>query len=207
MKSTIRILLADDHLVVRMGLSALLSAQPGFEVVGEAADGDSAVRLAKKLRPSVVIMDLRMPNKDGVTATREIRQDLPETNVLVLTTYGDSQEVAHALDAGAVGALIKDCSKTCLVSAIRAVAAGRRTISPEIESSLAAKPSLPQLSPRHREILQLVARGLNNGDIAKLLGISRNCVKVHLSTAYARLGASARAEAVTMALDAGLISP
>lgn len=207
MKSTIRILLADDHLVVRMGLSALLSAQPGFEVVGEAADGDSAVRLAKKLRPSVVIMDLRMPNKDGVTATREIRQDLPETNVLVLTTYGDSQEVAHALDAGAVGALIKDCSKTCLVSAIRAVAAGRRTISPEIESSLAAKPSLPQLSPRHREILQLVARGLNNGDIAKLLGISRNCVKVHLSTAYARLGASARAEAVTMALDAGLINP
>ena len=207
MKSTIRILLADDHLVVRMGLSALLSAQPGFVVVGEAADGDSAVRLAKKLRPSVVIMDLRMPNKDGVTATREIRQDLPETNVLVLTTYGDSQEVAHALDAGAVGALIKDCSKTCLVSAIRAVAAGRRTISPEIESSLAAKPSLPQLSPRHREILQLVARGLNNGDIAKLLGISRNCVKVHLSTAYARLGASARAEAVTMALDAGLISP
>ena len=207
MKSTIRILLADDHLVVRMGLSALLSAQPGFEVVGEAADGDSAIRLAKKLRPSVVIMDLRMPNKDGVTATREIRQDLPETNVLVLTTYGDSQEVAHALDAGAVGALIKDCSKTCLVSAIRAVAAGRRTISPEIESSLAAKPSLPQLSPRHREILQLVARGLNNGDIAKLLGISRNCVKVHLSTAYARLGASARAEAVTMALDADLINP
>ena len=207
MKSTIRILLADDHLVVRMGLSALLSAQPGFEVVGEASDGDSAVRLAKKLRPSVVIMDVRMPNKDGVTATREIRQDLPETNVLVLTTYGDSQEVAHALDAGAVGALIKDCSKTCLVSAIRAVAAGRRTISPEIESSLAAKPSLPQLSPRHREILQLVARGLNNGDIAKLLGISRNCVKVHLSTAYARLGASARAEAVTMALDAGLINP
>ena len=207
MKSTIRILLADDHLVVRMGLSALLSAQPGFEVVGEAADGDSAIRLAKKLRPSVVIMDLRMPNKDGVTATREIRQDLPETNVLVLTTYGDSQEVAHALDAGAVGALIKDCSKTCLVSAIRAVAAGRRTISPEIENSLAAKPSLPQLSPRHREILQLVARGLNNGDIAKLLGISRNCVKVHLSTAYARLGASARAEAVTMALDAGLINP
>ena len=207
MKSTIRILLADDHLVVRMGLSALLSAQPGLEVVGEASDGDSAVRLAKKLRPSVVIMDVRMPNKDGVIATREIRQDLPETNVLVLTTYGDSQEVARALDAGAVGALIKDCSKACLVSAIRAAAAGRRTISPEIESSLAAKPSLPQLSPRHREILQLVARGLNNGDIAKLLGISRNCVKVHLSTAYARLGASARAEAVTMALDAGLISP
>ena len=207
MKSTIRILLADDHLVVRMGLSALLSAQPGLEVVGEASDGDSAVRLAKKLRPSVVIMDVRMPNKDGVTATREIRQDLPETNVLVLTTYGDSQEVARALDAGAVGALIKDCSKACLVSAIRAAAAGRRTISPEIESSLAAKPSLPQLSPRHREILQLVARGLNNGDIAKLLGISRNCVKVHLSTAYARLGASARAEAVTMALDAGLINP
>ena len=207
MKSTIRILLADDHLVVRMGLSALLSAQPGLEVVGEASDGDSAVRLAKKLRPSVVIMDVRMPNKDGVTATREIRQDLPETNVLVLTTYGDSQEVARALDSGAVGALIKDCSKACLVSAIRAAAAGRRTISPEIESSLATKPSLPQLSPRHREILQLVARGLNNGDIAKMLGISRNCVKVHLSTAYARLGASARAEAVTMALDAGLINP
>lgn len=207
MKSTIRILLTDDHLVVRMGLSALLSAQPGLEVVGEAADGDSAVRLAKKLRPSVVVMDIRMPNKDGVTATREIRHDLPETNVLVLTTYGDSQDVARALDAGAIGALIKDCSKTCLVSAIRAAAAGRRTISPEIESSLAAKPPLPQLSPRHREILQLVARGLNNGDIAKLLGISRNCVKVHLSTAYARLGASARAEAVTMALDAGLINP
>ena len=207
MKSTIRILLADDHLVVRMGLSALLSAQPGLEVVGEAADGDSAVRLAKKLRPSVVVMDIRMPKKDGVTATREIRQNLPETNVLVLTTYGDGQDVARALDAGAIGALIKDCSKTCLVSAIRAAAAGRRTISPEIESSLAAKPPLPQLSPRHREILQLVAHGLNNGDIAKLLGISRNCVKVHLSTAYARLGASARAEAVTMALDAGLISP
>ena len=207
MKDRIRVLLADDHLVVRMGLSALLTAQSDMEVVGEAADGDAAIRLARQLHPDVVVMDLMMPNKSGVEATQIIKDELPTANILVLTTYGDSRDVSRALSAGAIGALIKDCSKSDLISAIHDAAKGNHVISPEIESSMARAPFRPMLSPRHTEILQLIARGFTNPEIAKRLGISRNCVKIHLSTAYARLGASSRAEAVTMAIDAGLINP
>ena len=206
MKDKIRILLADDHLVVRMGLSALLSAQKGFTVVGAAADGREAVILAEKHRPDIVVMDLRMPQKDGVAATREILGKLPNTRILILTTFGDSRDVLTALNEGAAGALIKDCDKATLLSAIRTVAGGGRMVSPEIESAVSPAVPLRALSPRHREILQYASKGLSNIEIADLLGISRDCVKVHLSTAYERLGATSRTEAVTLALNAGLIT-
>ena len=201
----LRVLIVDDHLVVRMGLSALISLEPGLSVVGEAEDGESALELVGKLHPDVVVMDIMMPRMNGVEATARIAASHPEARILLLTTFSASGEVVQALDAGACGAIVKDSSQKDLVAAIRAVAAGSRVVSPEISRTIAGVSSKPQLSERHRAILDYVARGLSNPEIGKLLGIGPDCVKAHLKIIYSRLGVATRAEAVAFALRENLL--
>ena len=201
----IRILLADDHLVVRMGLAAIISIERDMEVVGEAADGAESVKLAAELHPDVVIMDIMMPKLDGVAATAEIRKHNPETKILILTTFGTSDELRRALDVGATGALVKDSAQTELVSAIRECAAGRKIISPAVARQLQYEMPKIELSPRQLEMLSYVAKGFNNAEIANMVGIGRDCVKAHLSAAFTRLNASSRSEAVAIAIRLGLL--
>ena len=200
-----RVMLADDHLVVRMGLAAIIRIERDMEVVGEAADGAEAVRLAAELRPDVVIMDIMMPKLDGVAATAEIRKSNPETQILILTTFGTSDDLRRALEAGATGALVKDSAQTELVSAIRECAAGKKTISPAIARQMQCEMPRIELSPRQLEMLNYVAKGFNNTEIANMVGIGRDCVKAHLSAAFTRLGAASRSEAVAIAIRLGLL--
>ena len=173
----IKVLIVDDHAILRMGLASLLNAKKDIEVVGDAEDGPTAIRRAARLKPDVVVMDLLMPNMDGVEATRRLLAERPDTQVLILTTFGTADGIAHALEAGALGAVMKNVDFSELVAAIRAVAAGERAVSPEIERILAAEPPIAALSPRQTEILQSIVRGLSNPDIAKQLGISLDMVK------------------------------
>ena len=201
----IRVMLADDHLVVRMGLAAIISIERDMELVGEAADGFSAVKLADELRPDVVIMDIMMPKLDGVAATAEIHKRNPDTRILILTSFGTSEDLRRALTAGATGALVKDSAQTELVSAIRECAAGKKTISPSIARQLQCEMPKTKLSPRQLEMLSYVAKGFNNAEIASMVGIGRDCVKAHLSAAFTRLGAASRSEAVAIAIRLGLL--
>ena len=205
MKSKIRVLIADDHAIVRMGLSSLLGTKKDIEVVGEADDGESAVRKAIKLSPDVVIMDVMMPKKDGVTATSEIRAHLPGTKVMLLTSYGTADGIAHALSAGASGALMKSTEFSEFVAALRTVAAGGRVVAPEIERQLAEDPPVPDLTPRQAEILHSITRGFTNADIAKQLGIREDSVKEHVNAIFVKLGASNRSEAATIAMRKHLL--
>ena len=206
-KKKITVVLADDHFVVRMGLAAALAAEPDIAVVGEASDGLEAVSLAKKLAPDVVVMDLMMPRLDGAEATQQILASDAETQVVLLTSFDTAPEVCAALEAGAAGALVKTSTPDEIVAAIRAVASGETAICPAIARHLAQRASAPKLSSRQLEILTLAARGFTNTEIAKMIGIGPNGVKAHLTKAYALLGAAGRTEAVTYALDLGLIRP
>jgi DNA-binding NarL/FixJ family response regulator len=201
----IRVMLADDHLVVRMGLAAIISIERDMVLVGEAADGLAAVKLAAELRPDVVIMDIMMPKLDGVAATAEIHKRNPDAHILVLTSFGTSEDLRRALASGATGALVKDSAQTELVSAIRECAAGKKTISPSIARQLKCEMPKTELSPRQLEMLSYVAKGFNNAEIASMVGIGRDCVKAHLSAAFTRLGASSRSEAVAIAIRENLI--
>ena len=201
----IRVMLADDHLVVRMGLAAIISIERDMVLVGEAADGLAAVKLAAELKPDVVIMDIMMPKLDGVAATAEIHKRNPNTRILVLTSFGTSEDLRRALASGATGALVKDSAQTELVSAIRECAAGKKTISPSIARQLKCEMPKTELSPRQLEMLSYVAKGFNNAEIASMVGIGRDCVKAHLSAAFTRLGASSRSEAVAIAIRENLI--
>ena len=205
MDSRIRILIADDHLVVRMGLAAIIGIEKDMTVVGEACDGREAVRLAAALKPDVIVMDLMMPKLGGADATEAILRANPAAKILILTTFGTSDELRRALDAGAVGALVKDSAHDQLIAAIRHAASGDLTISPEIKRQLKASEQEPELTPRQIEILTYVAKGLNNREIAEQIGIGTDCVKAHLKTAFARLGAASRAEAVSVALKNHLL--
>lgn len=206
MESKIKVLLADDHLVVRMGIAAIISFEKDLAVVGEADNGEDAVRLARELKPDVVVMDIMMPRKNGVEATIEILKENPAAKVLALTTFGTSQDIRKTLDAGAVGALVKTSSQAEIIGAIRAVASGQRVISKEIENSLKSTMETPRLSSRQIEVLTLVAKGFANGDIARLLGIGVNGVKDHLKNIYSTLNVSSRTEAVTIAINLKLIT-
>lgn len=205
-RKPLRILIVDDHLVVRMGLSALISLEPGMTVVGDAEDGESALELVERLHPDIVVMDIMMPHMNGVEATARIAAAHPETRILLLTTFSASGEVVQALDTGAHGAIVKDSSQKELIAAIKTVAAGKRAISPEILRTIAGVSSKPQLSERHLAILGYVAKGLSNPEIGKLLGIGPDCVKAHLKIIYSRLGVATRTEAVAMALRENLIN-
>lgn len=202
----LRILLADDHLIVRMGLAALINKQPDMTIVGESSDGSEVINQHEKLSPDVTIMDIMMPGKGGAAATAEIMRRHPDARILVLTTFGSSPDVKHALDAGAAGALSKDVLQKELLGAIRRVANGERVVDTEILSSLASMSNPTSLSARQIEVLRLVAKGFDNKEVARLLGLSIDGVKKHLKLIFASLGAASRTEAVSIALSNDLLN-
>ena len=204
MKQT-SILLVDDHDVVRRGLAAIIGITKGLVVCGEAENGEEAARLAMRLKPDVVVMDLMMPGMSGAEATAAVLKASPESKVLILTTFGTAAEIADALAAGATGAITKNLSSAELTAALRDTAAGVRRLSPEIEESLSAADSGPNLTPRQREVLDSITRGLSNDEIAALLGISKARVKQHLNEVYEKLGAANRAEAISIAMRRHLL--
>ncbi len=199
----IRIFIADDHSLLRFGLKALFKYEKDFTVVGEAANGRDAVRLVAETKPDVVVMDLMMPVLDGVGAARMIKDRLPETKVLLLTSYGNSADIARALAAGASGALMKDTPNDELPSLIRRAAAGETVLSPEIAQSIRDIP--PPLTERQLEILQYASKGCTSSDIGKLLNISTDAVNQHLALVCGKLGAANRTEAVAIALRRHLL--
>ena len=201
----IRVLIADDHAIVRHGLCALLGTERGIEVVGEAKDGNEAVARTKQLAPDVVIMDIVMPRKDGVEATEEIRAAVPSAKIVVLTSFGTSDKISRAIEAGATGALMKTAEDRELLSAIRTVANGGRVISPAVRKLISTDPPAPELTPRQLEILQAMARGLTNKDIAKMFSIRTDGVNEHVLAILAKLGAANRTEAVATAIRKQLI--
>ena len=201
----IKVLLIDDHAIMRSGLASLLRTRKDIEVVGDAGDGETGIQKAVKLKPDVVIMDLMMPGMDGTEATRLLLQRLPETKVLIFTTFGTADGIGHALEAGASGAIMKNVEFPELVDAIKTVASGGRAMSPEIEQILSEDPPLPELSARQTEILHSITRGLSNEDIARQLGISVPMVKEHVQATFSKIGASNRAEAVSIAMRKHLL--
>ena len=218
--STIGVLLADDQALVRAGFRALLDAQEDIQVVGEAADGDEAVRLATELRPNVVLMDIRMPGLDGLAATRAIAGDerLDDVRVVILTTFGLDEYVFEAIRSGAAGFLVKDTEPAELIQAVRVVAAGDALLSPAITKRLieefAARTREPRptrdlqpLTDREREVMALVAAGLSNDEIAQRLFVSPATAKTHVSRAMVKLGARDRAQLVVFAYESGLVAP
>jgi len=206
----ISLLIADDHPVVRNGLRGIFTGDPDFEVLGEAANGKEAVALALARRPQVVLMDLRMPGGDGVTAIRELAERSPATRVLVLTTYGDDSDVLAAIDAGATGYLLKDAPREELLRGVRAAARGDSVLSPSVAATVLGRVREPQpeapLSPRELEVLTLVAGGATNREAAARLFISEATVKTHLLHVYAKLGVNDRAAAVAAGYERGLLS-
>ena len=204
MKKT-SILLVDDHTVVRMGLSAIINLQADLKVCGEAENGETAVRLATKLKPDVVVMDFSLPGMDGAEATAAVLKASPSSKVLILTSFGTSADLARAMAAGAVGAVTKNLSNDELSSAIRDTARGIQHFSPEIRQTLSEGTDDKAFTKRQMEVLDSITRGLSNDDIALMLGISKSRVKQHLNEVYEKLGASNRAEAVAIAMRRQLL--
>ena len=200
-----KILFADDHQIVREGLARLIDREDDMRIVAEAENGADAVRRARELKPDLIILDLRMPVKDGATAAAEILAADPNAKILLLTSFATASEVKTALDAGVLSAVVKDSSSETLINAIRTTTRGERFISQEIADTLAERKVEPAISDRQREILRLVAKGFNNDEIAEQIGITRHGVKAHLAIVFERLGASSRTEAASIALSLGLI--
>jgi len=216
----IRVLLVDDQVLVRAGFRALLAAEPDIEVVGEAGDGAQAVRLTGQTRPDVVLMDIRMPGVDGLTATRQIAADprLSEVRIIVLTTFELDEYVGEALRAGAAGFLVKNTQPAELIQGVRVVAAGDGLLSPSVTrrvieqfAARTAAPAAPrrlaELTEREREVVALVGTGLSNDEIAARLVVSPATAKTHVSRAMVKLGARDRAQLVVFAYEAGLVRP
>ena len=196
----IKVLIADDHTIVRAGLTALLGTEKDIEVVGEAKNGAEAVSNAVALHPDIVIMDLMMPKMDGVEATKELLRKAPSVKTILLTTYGTSDGIAHALRAGARGAVLKNADNSELAKAIRIVAQGGDYISPDIRQQLEADPPVPDLTSRQSEILESMVRGLTDRDIAQQLGLSPESVSEHVGAIRQKIGAANRTEAVAIAM-------
>ena len=203
-KST-KILLADDHQIVREGLIRLIGKENSLEIVAEAENGLEAVHLTAEHAPDLTILDLHMPQMDGATAAVKILEANPEAKILLLTSFATAAEIKVALDAGVLGAVVKDSSSNTIIEAIRTTAQGEKFISPEIATTVAEQRLVPTLSERQKDILRLITKGFNNDEIAVRIGITRHGVKAHLSIIFERLGASSRAEAASMALTLGLI--
>lgn len=204
----IRIVLVDDHPVVRMGLRGMLDAEEDLTVVGEASSGPEGVRLAAEQHPDIVLMDLRMPDGDGVEATGRIRARVPGVRVVVLTTYESDRDILRAIEAGASGYLLKDATPAELAEAVRAAARGETVLAPSVASTLVRRvrhPAPPALSARETEVLRLVARGLTNADIGRELYLSEATVKTYLLRVFGKLDVADRTAAVTTALHHGLI--
>lgn len=206
----ISLLIVDDHPVVRDGLRGMFGADPRFEVVGEAADGAEAVAAGERLRPDVILMDLRMPGTDGVAAIRELAKRGVPSRVLVLTTYDTDSHVLSAIEAGATGYLLKEAPRAELVRAVEAAARGQAVLSPTVATRLLGqvrKPAPAPLSQRELEVLELIAQGSTNREAAKRLFISETTVKTHLLHVYAKLGVNDRAAAVAAAFSRGYLAP
>jgi len=201
----IRIVVADDHFVVRMGLTALVNTEPDLEVVGEAVDGVQAVAAFDKHKPDVVLMDLRMPVKDGIRATAEIKSKHPDARVLMLTTFDGDTDIHRAMEAGAQGYVLKNTTGDKLIPAVRAVAAGQRWIPKEIATRLASRNLFEDLTPRELQVLEQMAKGLANKEIADVLKITGHTVKDHLKSILGKLHVADRTEAVTVAIQRGII--
>jgi DNA-binding NarL/FixJ family response regulator len=202
---SIRILVADDHYIVRIGLVALMNTEPDMEVVAEAADGVQAIEMFEKFQPDLVLMDSRMPMKNGLEAICEIRRKNPGARVLMLTAYDGDQEIALALAAGAQGYVLKNSTGDKLIPAVRAVAGGQKWLPKEIAGRLAARKSFEQLTPREVQVLTQMAKGRANKEIADILNITEYTAKDHLKSILAKLRASDRTEAVTVAIQRGII--
>ena len=207
MSSKLKILIVDDHAIVRDGLAAILKFQKDMTVVGEVDDGQSAIQKAQELRPDIILMDLMMPNMNGTDATAAIKRILPNTQILILTSYGTSSDLSRAFKNGATGAITKSLPKEELLAAIRNVANGTRVASSEIEQTLKEEADMPSLTPRQLEILHSLTRGLTNDDIAREFGVSKAGVKFHLLTVFRKLNVANRSEAVSYALRHHLVRP
>jgi len=211
----IKILIADDHLIIRQGLRLILETESDFKLVGEASDGAEAVSLCKKLKPDVVLMDLRMPNMDGLTAIEKLREEQPEIAVIILTTFNEDELMLRGLQAGARGYLLKDTGRSTLFDTIRAASRGETLLKPEIMARVLAQKNAPaaksktdstfNLTEREYEVLGSVARGERSKEVASHLGISERTVKAHLASIYNKLGVDSRAAAITVAAQNGLL--
>ena len=208
---TTTVLVVDDHPVVREGIAAMLSAESDLEVMGEAADGREAVVLTARLRPDVVLMDLHMPRLDGAAATEQIVREHPDTRVLVLTTYDNDTDIVRAVEAGAIGYLLKDTPRRDLAEAVRAAARGETVLAPVVAAKLVtrmrSRPDEPVLTPREIQVLSLVARGHTNAEIGRRLFIGESTVKTHLLKIFGKLDVDDRTRAVTVAMELGLLRP
>jgi DNA-binding NarL/FixJ family response regulator len=207
-RSPVRLLIVDDHPIVRAGFEGMLAGKSDLEVIGEAENGEEAVRLAERLRPDVVLMDLRMPLVDGVEAIGRIKEENPNVNILVLTTYDSDADILRAIEAGATGYLLKDAPREELFRAIHAAARGEPVLAPSVTARLmqrARTPAKAALSGREIEVLELVARGRSNKELAKDLHLSEATVKSHLIHIFDKLGVADRTAAVTVALERGIL--
>ncbi|HEY5729322.1 MAG TPA: response regulator transcription factor [Anaerolineales bacterium] len=211
----IKILIADDHLIIRQGLRLILETESDFKLVGEASDGAEAVSMCKKLKPDVVLMDLRMPNMDGLTAIEKLRDEQPEIAVIILTTFNEDELMLRGLQAGARGYLLKDTGRSTLFDTIRAASRGETLLKPEIMARVLAQKNAPaaksksdstfNLTEREYEVLESVARGERSKEVAAHLGISERTVKAHLASIYQKLGVDSRAAAIAIAAQNGLL--
>jgi NarL family two-component system response regulator LiaR len=206
----IRVMIVDDHSMVRRGLATMLKVFDDLELVGEAESGEAAIQLCAEVIPNVILMDLSLPGIDGAVATRAIRQQFPQAKVIALTSFKEGDRIKNALEAGAIGYLLKDVSADELVQAIRAAYVGRVTLSPEAAQALVEAANQPpsrglDLTERELEILALMVEGLNNTQIAGRLTVSSSTIKSHVSNILSKLGVASRTEAVTLALRSGIV--
>ncbi|HXG92538.1 MAG TPA: response regulator transcription factor [Blastocatellia bacterium] len=201
----IRVMIADDHFVVRMGLEAVITTQPDMTIVAQAANGREAVEMFRQHRPHVTLMDLRMPEMDGIEAIVAIRKEFPEARFIVLTTYDGDEDIYRALQAGARSYLLKDMLREELVDVIRAVHAGQHRIPQAVANRLAERLNRTDLTSRELEILTLIVEGKSNKRIASELGITEGTVKIHINNILSKLGVSDRTQAATFALQRGIV--
>jgi DNA-binding NarL/FixJ family response regulator len=205
MTPPIRILTADDHHLIRAGVAAFLATEPELKVVAEAANGEEALEKYREMRPDLVLMDLNMPLMDGLAATRAILEEFPDARIVALTTYEGDEDIHRALDAGAVGYLVKDMLAAEVVKVIRLVMSGRRGIPPTVAAKLAEHTPRIPLTPRETEVISLVATGMTNAQIGERIGRTEETVKVHVKNILQKLDARDRTEAVTVAVRRGFI--
>jgi DNA-binding NarL/FixJ family response regulator len=207
MNSPIRLLLADDHAVMRSGLANMLNVNPSFQVVGEADDGTKALELFRQLQPDVLLLDVTMPGQDGIETLRQLRAEYPGARVLMLSSSEAEEDIVHSFHAGARGYVTKAARPAELAAAIQAVHAGQRVMSAAVERRLAEQSAGSPLSPREIEVLVLLRQGMSNPDIARLLNITRHTAKAHVAAILVKLEAADRAQAVARGFERGLLKP